>query len=345
MTQNTSPRRSDRGFVTALLAISVGLIAIAGCLYIVAKSSDNSSDDRLLNEFQEGLLGRKYATKEEQLRAELEAANINVEIERARLAELKRNTFVSKKMEAAINSTFDAVNNALTKKADKIFENTDMTAPVLAIPKLQSEVKAKIQESRAEITKLMDEWREMLGKGVNYEELSKILQHISVIQEYVNNLTEVVNNLTVSNSGLTQSVIDKDKANVNGAKKDIDTAVNNVNTIVYEPPADTTSPTTPSTPNTPQATTTDTSAADAAAAAQRLIDQQKILDQALRDAQMIADALRRLQEMSSYVVPDTNPYGIQESGQLDQDLVQHPIPKVDDSGKPRLVEGSNPNDP
>ncbi len=303
--------------VPTLLTI-FGLAVIVTVVYMVGaiRNRERSADD-LLNSAS-NLVNTTGGRSVEQIMADLASARSTLQVEIARLSELRRASGAESVYLSALRIEYGTAEDALFKNADALFNNARSKNPTIRIG-VSSTVQASINASRAHITDILNAWQTLLNGPQTSTTINTIHGYEKALQDYLKQLENLVHGLTPENSGLTPQEIVRYQDDVNGAidqvKKIIDVTADAI------------------TPN-PNPTTT-----PPVGSGQQVDIQQKVVDDLQDQVDHLEDEL-----IKATSTPPINPIITPVNPGILIDIITNPIlpgTEYATSGKPKLIQGAN----
>jgi len=129
----------------------------------------------------------------------------------------------------AMNNALQQTSDAITNKADSLFNNGNSVNPIINIHTQSGTEQYNIDQERVVISDKLNAWKNTLSSvsTTSLDNAVSVTQNsLLAAQSFLTDLNTIVNNLSQGNSGLTQNVINADLAISNGAQQEITSASN-----------------------------------------------------------------------------------------------------------------------
>jgi len=133
----------------------------------------------------------------------------------------------------AMNNALQQTSDAITNKADSLFNNGNSVNPIINIHTQSGTEQYNIDQERVVISDKLNVWKNALSSvsTTSLDNTISITQStLLAAQTFLTDLNTIVNNLSPGNSGLTQNTISADLAISNGAEQEITSAANSFST-------------------------------------------------------------------------------------------------------------------
>ncbi len=189
----------------------------------------------------------------EELNAQLLEAEANVEVQQAKLDELKvgtrledikvKETELAKEKQELINEYFDVpdtlnaayaqADDAVRKQTDLLFSNDEELNPNLTFSVSNSQIEINVELKRFKASFTLNKWKKELGDlERNYSDTA-LDQSLNAAQGYLEELRSFINTtidaLTIA-VGISQSTADTYRTNLNTARDNLNAGLSSVNT-------------------------------------------------------------------------------------------------------------------
>ncbi|MEK7646705.1 MAG: hypothetical protein AAB381_03375 [Patescibacteria group bacterium] len=217
-------KKAQSGVATVALIVIVGIAFLTGGTYVYTKvRQQDKSADALLTSAQRSLERSSRPAAEVAMELAQARASLRIEID---------------KLELFRSSSFNRESSygwalALIQKeiSDSVLSKTEDIFKLVSVAGIDPSIKITLSQDRQNLVTLVEAWQALYtnGQGISQATISSATQAVlDAAQAYVDALTTATNSLTPENTGTTPEVIDTHQSTVESVSDTVEEAVDTI---------------------------------------------------------------------------------------------------------------------